>query len=63
VGIANEQTGVYPVDSPGGWSIIGRTPVQMIGESTDQPFLVSPGDRVQFFSIDVAEFNRQMGQG
>jgi len=63
VGIANEQTGVYPVDSPGGWNIIGRTPFRMIGDSKEQRFLISPGDRVQFYPVDVSEFKQLTGQG
>ena len=48
VGIAGAQTGIYPIDSPGGWRIIGRTEVQIFDPAADPPFLFSPGDTVQF---------------
>lgn len=62
VGLAGEQTGVYPCDAPGGWQIIGRTPVSLYGQSEDQQnemsrFLISPGDEVEFYSIDQAEYD------
>ena len=39
VGIANNQTGMYPVDSPGGWQLIGRTPLKLFDPNRDEPFL------------------------
>jgi inhibitor of KinA len=48
VGIAGEQTGVYPFELPGGWRIIGRTEVSMWDVGRDSPALVLPGDRVRF---------------
>ena len=48
VGIAGAQTGVYPIDSPGGWRLIGRTGLPLFAPEADQPFLFSPGDTVQF---------------
>lgn len=48
VGIAGEQTGIYPVDSPGGWRIIGRTPLRLFDPLRDPPFLLEPGDVVRF---------------
>ena len=48
VGIAGAQTGIYPIDSPGGWRLIGRTSLPLFDLAADQPFLFSPGDRVQF---------------
>ena len=48
VGIAGEQTGIYPLESPGGWQIIGRTPVRLFDPDMQPPFLLSPGDMVQF---------------
>ena len=57
VGIAGAQTGIYPVDSPGGWQIIGRAPVKLFDLHKDTPCLFSPGDQVQFFSIDKNEFD------
>jgi KipI family sensor histidine kinase inhibitor len=51
VGIAGQQTGVYPSDSPGGWQIIGRTSVKPFDLSRDDPFLFRPGDGVQFYPV------------
>lgn len=51
VGIAERQTGIYPVESPGGWQIIGRTPVQLFDPGQDPPVLVEAGDYVRFIPI------------
>ena len=51
VGIAGLQTGIYPDKSPGGWQIIGNTPVNLTSSDQHQPFLFQPGDVVQFYSI------------
>lgn len=56
VGIAGEQTGFYPVDSPGGWRIVGRIPVRMYDRRRDQPFLLQQGDWLQFFPISRSEY-------
>lgn len=58
VGIAGAQTGTYPSDSPGGWQIIGRTPVTMYDMSKKQAALLSAGDYVRYVPIDEAEYNR-----
>ena len=58
VGIAGEQTGTYPSDSPGGWQIIGRTPVTMYDMSKEQAALLSAGDYVRYVPIDEQEYNR-----
>ncbi|MDQ6772833.1 MAG: 5-oxoprolinase subunit PxpB [Candidatus Dormibacteraeota bacterium] len=50
VAIANAQTGVYPLPSPGGWHLIGRTAVRMFLPESDPPCLLRPGDRVRFFA-------------
>jgi KipI family sensor histidine kinase inhibitor len=56
VGVAGNQTGVYPFDTPGGWRLIGRTPIAMFRpDRTDMSFL-SIGDRVRFVSISPAQF-------
>lgn len=60
VGLAGVQTGIYPVMSPGGWQIIGRTPLAMFDPSRDFPALLAPGDKVQFVSIDRSEFESQV---
>jgi inhibitor of KinA len=55
VGIAGEQTGVYPLESPGGWQIIGRTPQRLFDLERDPPFLLAPGDVVRFVPLVLAE--------
>ncbi|MCV9387230.1 5-oxoprolinase subunit PxpB [Reichenbachiella ulvae] len=57
VGLAGSQTGVYPSDAPGGWQIIGRTPIPMFDRHWDKPALLGEGDRVQFFSINSHDFH------
>lgn len=57
VGIAGQQTGIYPQDSPGGWNIIGRTPYRLFDAGQEQPCLLQAGDRVQFYAIDADEFD------
>ncbi|MGY5351050.1 5-oxoprolinase subunit PxpB [Wenyingzhuangia sp. IMCC45533] len=54
VGLADQQTGIYPLETPGGWQIIGRTPLNLF--SRDKPSLVEMGDYVQFVPIDKATF-------
>ena len=58
VGIAGVQTGVYPAETPGGWRLIGRTPVKPFDPSRAEPFLMQAGDHVQFYAIDRDEFVR-----
>ena len=62
VAVANKYTGIYPADLPGGWHIIGRTPLQLFDLSSDQPSLLGAGDRVQFVPIGAAEF-RELQSG
>jgi KipI family sensor histidine kinase inhibitor len=56
VGIAGNQTGVYPVATPGGWRLLGRTPVKMFRADSDGLSLLSIGDRVRFMPIDAERF-------
>lgn len=57
VGIAGTQTGVYSVASPGGWQVIGKTPVSIFDKKNQKaPFLVKPDDRVQFYEISFEEY-------
>ncbi|HLI92926.1 MAG TPA: 5-oxoprolinase subunit PxpB [Puia sp.] len=56
VGIAGMQTGIYPLNSPGGWQIIGRTPLGLFDRDADPPVLLSIGDRVEFYRVSAAEF-------
>lgn len=61
IGIAGSQTGIYPIDSPGGWQIIGRTPIQLFDANSLPPCLLSAGDTVQFVSIEKNEFKKYRG--
>ncbi|HLF44912.1 MAG TPA: 5-oxoprolinase subunit PxpB [Chitinophagaceae bacterium] len=56
VGIAGKQTGIYPFNSPGGWQVIGRTPLKVFNKANTEPALVQTGDFVNFFSISKNEF-------
>ena len=53
VAIAGPQTGVYPIETPGGWNIIGRTEAVMFDRDREAPFLLTPGARVRFDAIEV----------
>jgi inhibitor of KinA len=56
VGIAGRQTGIYPLTSPGGWQIIGRTPLKLFDANRAIPSLLKAGDTIQFYSITKNEF-------
>jgi KipI family sensor histidine kinase inhibitor len=58
VGIAESQTGVYPQDSPGGWRLIGRTPLKLFAPERPNPFLYQAGDKIRFKAITREEFDR-----
>lgn len=58
VGIAGRQTGIYPLQSPGGWQIIGRTPLRLFDPGRAHPSLLKVGDRVKFKAISATEFER-----
>ncbi len=60
VGIAGEQTGIYPFESPGGWQIIGQTPARLFSPEKSSPCLLQPGDEVQFYPIDLATFKNMV---
>jgi inhibitor of KinA len=62
LGIGGEQTGIYPLDTPGGWHLIGRTPLQMFTPASEPPCLLSAGDRVRFVSIPAQDFAAQAGR-
>lgn len=57
VGLAGRQTGIYPSDAPGGWQIIGQTPVSIFDANREEPFLFQAGDRVHFTSIGIDTFH------
>ena len=58
VGIANAQTGVYPVASPGGWRLIGRTPLRLFAPEREDPFRYAAGDRIRFVPISPEKYHR-----
>lgn len=62
VGIANQQTAVYPAESPGGWQIIGRCPLTLVDYSRLRPSPFAVGDQVQFVPIDRSQFGRLLDQ-
>ncbi len=55
VGIAGEQTGIYPLESPGGWRIIGRTHLQLFDPGREPPFLIAPGDMLRFVPVPATK--------
>jgi KipI family sensor histidine kinase inhibitor len=57
VAIAQRQTGIYSMESPGGWQILGRTPVELFHPEKDPPALLQMGDFVQFYQISEKEFH------
>jgi KipI family sensor histidine kinase inhibitor len=57
VAIAMDQTTIYPFESPGGWHLIGRTPLWMFDQRREQPVFLSPGDSLAFERIDRAQFD------
>jgi KipI family sensor histidine kinase inhibitor len=58
VAIGGAQTGIYPRPGPGGWRLLGRTPLHLFDTARDEPSLLQPGDRVRFRPIDAREFAR-----
>ena len=66
VGIAERQTGVYPIESPGGWQLIGRTPVRLFDPSKQPPVIAEPGDYIRFVPVSPEEYLRileEVGNG
>jgi inhibitor of KinA len=62
VGIAGSQTGIYSLESPGGWQIIGRTPLSLFTPFAERPALLEPGDLVKFRAVSKDEFFSLKGQ-
>jgi inhibitor of KinA len=60
VAIAKEQTGIYPSETPGGWQLIGRTPLKAFDLTRPDPFLLRSGDEVRFVPIAPEEFDRRV---
>ncbi len=61
VAIAQNQTGIYPMPSPGGWRILGRTPIKMFDSARESPSYLRMGDQVQFYPIEEREFDTLAG--
>ena len=61
VGIAGNQTGIYPIESPGGWQIIGRTPLKLFDINRKPEILLRAGDYISFYPISIEEFNKSGG--
>ncbi len=57
VGIAEKQTGIYPIESPGGWQLIGLTPLKLFDPQRNPEFLFNPGDRIRFCQVTADEFS------
>tara|TARA_Y100001001_G_scaffold112434_1_gene110071 strand:- start:2112 stop:2837 length:726 start_codon:yes stop_codon:yes gene_type:complete len=57
VGIAENQTGIYPNSSPAGWQIIGNCPVALFDPKSEPPCPFTPGDRIQFYSVSKAKYD------
>jgi inhibitor of KinA len=58
IGIAGNQTGVYPIETPGGWQLIGRTPLRLFRPAEEPPSLLQAGDIVRFYPIGRREFDQ-----
>ncbi|MCI6004051.1 MAG: 5-oxoprolinase subunit PxpB [Blautia sp.] len=58
VGIGGSQTGIYPLDSPGGWQLMGMTPVRTYDPGREVPILLEAGDYIRFVPVDEAEYKR-----
>lgn len=56
VGIAGKQTGIYPIETPGGWQLIGRTPLELFRPAAESPSLLRAGDKIQFRPISQKEY-------
>ena len=57
VGIAGKQTGIYPIDSPGGWQLIGRTPLRLFTPEASHPTLIEAGFGVRFYQVSADEYS------
>ena len=62
VGIAGNQTGIYPIESPGGWQIIGRTPLKLFDVNRKPEILLQAGDYISFYPISKEEFDKLGGR-
>ena len=58
VGIAGKQTGIYPIESPGGWQLIGRTPITLYDPYREPPILMQAGDFIRFVSVSLKDYRQ-----
>lgn len=58
VGIAGSQTGMYPLESPGGWQLIGRTPLKLFDDTKEPPVFIQAGDYIRYVSINKEEYDK-----
>lgn len=59
VGIAGMQTGIYPIETPGGWQLIGRTPAKLFRPYDESPTLLKAGDKIKFKPISLEEYEKR----
>jgi inhibitor of KinA len=57
VGIAGKQTGIYPIESPGGWQLIGRTPLKLYDPKRQPPIVLQAGDYIRFVPVTIDKYN------
>ena len=57
VAIGGNQTGIYPQHSPGGWQIIGKTPIPLFDSKKEDPTFIKPGDRIKFYAVSKSKFD------
>ena len=62
VGIGGEQTGIYPMESPGGWQLIGRTPLNLFSPDNGGKLMYEAGDRIRFVPISEAEYKKRVAE-
>ncbi|MBR6360430.1 MAG: 5-oxoprolinase subunit PxpB [Clostridia bacterium] len=58
VGIGGSQTGIYPIASPGGWQLLGKTPVKVFDPSKENPILYKAGDYIKFYPVSLEEYGK-----
>ena len=59
VGVTEQFANIYTFESPGGWNIIGNTPIRIFNQKNEtNPTLINPGDEVEFYEIDLKEYNK-----
>ena len=56
VGIGGNQTGIYPMDSPGGWRLMGATPIDLYDENRETPILLAAGEYIRFVPISILDY-------